>query len=137
MISKLQHLQLAKLHPSTRVANTKSETPNQCGFRALGFKGFRHIPLGPCSGFKAKHCNFYSFSFLFLFFFRRRVGLLSTGVLNLLKVVNNTRIGYCKVKEVAHFFSLSLKPNVLGVWLAKGGRKMVESNQSSIDHPLN
>ena len=45
------------------------------------------------------------------------------GVLNLLKLVNETRVGYCKVKEVTQFFSLSLKPNVLGVWLAKGGRK--------------
>ena len=27
-------------------------------------------------------------------------------------------------KEVAQFFSLSLKPNVLSVWLDKGGRKM-------------
>ena len=35
------------------------------------------------------------------------------------------------------FFSLSLKPNVLGVWLAKGGRKKVESNKISTDHPLN
>ena len=30
-------------------------------------------------------------------------------------------------KEVAQFFSLSLKPNVLGVWLAKGGRKRSKS----------
>ena len=59
------------------------------------------------------------------------------GVLNLLKVVNETRVGYCKAKGVAQFFSLSLKPNVLGVWLAKGRRKMVESNKSSTDHPLN
>ena len=35
------------------------------------------------------------------------------------------------------FFSLSLKPNVLGVWLAKGGRKMVENNKNSTNHPLN
>ena len=34
-------------------------------FRAPGFKDFRHIPLGPCSGFKTKRCNFL---FLFLFF---------------------------------------------------------------------
>ena len=43
----------------------------------------------------------------------------------------------CKVKEVAQFFSLSLKPNVLGVWLAKGGRKMFESNKSSTNYSLN
>ena len=69
MTSRIKHLKLAKLHPSTRVANTKSMTPNQLRFRASGFKGFRHIPLGPCSGFKAKHHGFYSSfsSFLFLF----------------------------------------------------------------------
>ena len=46
-------------------------TPNQLRFRASGFKGFRHIPLRPCSGFKAKRHSFYfSFSsFLFLFAF--------------------------------------------------------------------
>ena len=71
MTSRIKNLQLAKLHPSTRVANTKSMTPNQLRFRASGFKGFRHIPLGPCSGFKAKRHGFYSSfsSFLFLFDF--------------------------------------------------------------------
>ena len=68
MTSRIKHLQLAKFHPSTRVANTKSMTPNQLRFRASGFKGFRHIPLGPCSGFKAKRHGFYS-SFSFCFFF--------------------------------------------------------------------
>ena len=69
MTSRIKHLQLAKVHPSTRVANTKSMTPNQLRFRVSGFKGFRHIPLEPCSGFKAKRHDFYfSFSsFLFLF----------------------------------------------------------------------
>ena len=77
-------------------------------------------------GFQGKALQFlfffFSFSlfFFFLFFF-------FAGVLNLLKVVNNTGIGYCKVKEVAQFFSLSLKPNVLCVWLAKGGRKRSKS----------
>ena len=68
MTSRIKHLQHAKLHPSTRVANTKSMTPNQLRFRASGFKGFRHIPLGPCSGFKVKRHGF-SFSFSFFFFF--------------------------------------------------------------------
>ena len=69
MTSRIKHLQLVKLYLSTRIANTKSMTPNQLRFRASGFKGFRHIPLGPCSGFKAKSHGFYfSFSsFLFLF----------------------------------------------------------------------
>ena len=71
MISRIKHLQFAKLYPFTRVTNTKSMTPNQLRFRASGFKGFHHIPLGPCSGFKAKLHDFYfTFSsFLFLFFF--------------------------------------------------------------------
>ena len=66
MISRIKHLQHAKLYPFTRVTNTKSMTPNQLRFRASGFKGFRHIPLGPCSGVKAK---LHDFIFLFLLFF--------------------------------------------------------------------
>ena len=73
MTSRIKHLQPAKLYPSTCVANTKSMTPNQLRLRASGFEGFRHIPLGPCSGFKAKRHDFYfsfsSFLFLFAFFF--------------------------------------------------------------------
>ena len=73
MTSRIKHLQHAKLYPSTRVMNTKSMTPNQLRFRAPGFKGFRHIPLGPCSGFKAKchgiHIYFSSFLFIFSFSF--------------------------------------------------------------------
>ena len=71
MISRIKHLQHAKLYPFTRVTNTKSMTPNQLRLRASGFKGFRHIPLEPCSGFKAKRHDFYSSfsSFLFLFAF--------------------------------------------------------------------
>ena len=44
-------------------------TPNKLRFSASGFKGFRHIPLGPCSGFKEKHHDFYFFLFLLFFFF--------------------------------------------------------------------
>ena len=71
MTSRIKHLQYAKLYPFTHIANTKSMTPNQLRFRASGFKGIRHIPLGPCSGFKAKRHGFYfSFSsFLFIFSF--------------------------------------------------------------------
>ena len=43
-------------------------TPNQLRFRASGFKGFRHTPLGPCSGFNAK-CHDFIFLFLLFFFF--------------------------------------------------------------------
>ena len=71
MTLRIKHLQHAKLYLSTRVTNTESMTPNQLRFRESGFKGFRHIPLVPCLGFKAKRHDFYfSFSsFLFPFFF--------------------------------------------------------------------
>ena len=73
MTSRIKYLRHVKLHPSTHVANTKSMTPKQLRFRASGFKGFHHITLGQCSGFKAKRHDFYfsfsSFLFLFLFFF--------------------------------------------------------------------
>ena len=64
--SKIKHLQFIKLYLSTHVTNTKLTTPNQLRHRASGFKGFRHTPPGPCSGFKAKR---YDFIFLFLLFF--------------------------------------------------------------------
>ena len=66
--SRIKHLQYAKPHPFTRITNTKSMTPNQLRHRASGFKGFRHIPLRPCSGFKAK-CHDFIFLFLLFFFF--------------------------------------------------------------------
>ena len=103
MISRLQYLQLAKPHPSTHVAST-----NSVWLKASGFKDFRHIPLGPCLGFKAKRWNFlFSFFFLFLFlflstsfYFGRHIGLLFIGVLNLLKVVNETRVGFAKSRRL-------------------------------------
>ena len=69
MTSKIKHLQFVRLYPSTHVSNTKSMTPNQLRHRASGFKGFRHTPLGPCSGFKAKLHDFIFLFLLFFFFF--------------------------------------------------------------------
>ena len=57
------------------------------------------------------------------------------GFLNLLKVVNETRLGFFKAKEVRQFFSLLMKPNVHCVWLAKGGRKGLKTMR--LEHPLN
>ena len=75
MTSRIKHLQHAKLYPSTRVAKTKLMTPNQLRLRVSGFKGFRHTPLGPCLGFKAKRHGFY-FSFSsFLFHLEDYIGL--------------------------------------------------------------
>ena len=69
MTSKIKHLQFVRLYLSTHVTNTKSMTPNQLRLRASGFKGFRHTPLGPCSGFKAKLHDFIFLFLLFFFFF--------------------------------------------------------------------
>ena len=69
LTSKIKHLQFAKFYLSTHVTNTKSMTPNQLRLRASGFKGFRHTPLGPCSGFKAKVYDFIFLCLLFFFFF--------------------------------------------------------------------
>ena len=97
-------------------------------------------------GFEGKALEFSSFSFsfyflLFLFFtsfyFGIHIGLLFMGVLNLLKVVNETRVSYCKAYEARQFFRLLKKSDVHSVWLAKGGRKRVESKKSSTDYPLN
>ena len=71
------------------------------------------MPLELCSGFKVKRHSFsilfsfsFSFSFLFLFlffYFGRHIGLLFMGVLNLLKVVNETRIGFAKFRRLGSF----------------------------------
>ena len=64
---------------------------------------------------------FFSFSFSFsLLFILEHIGLLFIGVLNLLKVVNETRVGYCKAWEARQFIRLLKKPDVHCLWLAKG-----------------
>ena len=75
MTSKIKHLQFARLYLSTHVTNTKSMTPNHLRLRASGFKGFRHTPLGPCSGFKAKLYDFIFIFLLFFFFLEENIGL--------------------------------------------------------------
>ena len=144
MISRIKHLQHAKLYPSTHVANTKSMTPNQLSFRASGFKGFRHIPLGPFSGFKAKRHGFYSSfsSFLFLFSFSFLFHL-------------EDYIGLCTwLTQTYYESSIDLRPALQGgkryiasqpigtIWcavceLAKGGMFKVEYAGTSIYQKLN
>ena len=143
MISRIKYLQHAKLYPFTRVTNTKSMTPNQLRLRASGFKGFRHIPLGPCSGFKAKLHDFYfsffffSFSFcFFLSFLEDNIGL------------------HVWVTQTYHGLSTCLRPALQGekryiisqpigtIWcavceLGKGGMVKVEYAKISIDQKLN
>ena len=109
MISRIKNLQHAKLYLFTRVTNTKSMTPNQLKFRASGFKGFRHIPLGPCSDFTVKrhgfHFTFSSFLFLFAFSFPfvRLHWSSFMGNKNLLWVVNRSKAGFARGKEVYSF----------------------------------
>ena len=131
MNSKFQHLRLAKPHPSTHVASTKSVAPNQLRLRAPGFKDFRRKPLGPCSGFKSKRRGFsllfssfsflFSFSFFLLSFWKTHWPSI-LGNHNLLQVVNETRVGLHE-KGVMQFLMLLKKTDVHSVWLAKGGRK--------------
>ena len=75
MTSKIKHLQIVRLYLSTHVTNTKSITPNQLRHRVSGFKGFRHTPLGPCSGFEAKLHDFIFLFLLFFFFLEDYIGL--------------------------------------------------------------
>ena len=129
MNSKFQHLRLAKPHPFTHVASTKSGAPNQLRLRAPGFKDFRRKPLGPCSGFKVKRCGFsflfsyfyFSLLFIFLLFWKTRWPFILRNH-NLLQVVNETRVGLHD-KGVMQFLKLLQKIDVRSVWVANGGRK--------------
>ena len=94
MISKLQHLQLAKLYPSTSVANTKSVPSEGLGHRAL--KAFAIYPSDCARVSRQSVVIFILFLFFFFSFSRFSSFSFSTGVLNLLKVVNETRVGYVK-----------------------------------------
>ena len=144
MTSRIKHLQHAKLYPFTRVTNTKSMTPNQLRLRASGFKGFRHIPLGPCSGFKEKLYDFY-FSFSFFLF------LLLFLFFSFLEDYIGLQIW---VKQTYHGLPTCLRPALQGerryiylqfigtIWcavceLAKGGMFKVEHDGTSSDQKLN
>ena len=106
---KIKHLQFAKFYLSTHVTNTKSMTPNQLRFRASGFKGFRHIPLGPCSGFKAKVYDFIFLCLLFFFFFfffsflEDNIGLQLLVTQTYPRFVNMPKAGFAKWKEAYKF----------------------------------
>ena len=146
MISRIKHLQHSKLYPFTCVTNTKSMTPNQLRLRASGFKGFLHIPLGPCSGFKTKlHDFFFFFLFLLFFFF----------LLFLFFFFLEDYIGLqIWVTQTYYGLSTCLRPALQGkkryinsqpigtIWcavceLAKGGMFKVEHAGTSTDQKLN
>ena len=144
MTSRIKHLQHAKLYPSTRVANTKSMTPNQLRLRELGFKGFHHILLGPCSGFKAKRHDFYfSFSsFLFLFAFSFLFHL--EDYIGLHTWVTQTYYGSSKgLRSALQGGKRYIASQSIGtIWcavceLAKGGVFKVEYAGTPIDQKLN
>ena len=143
MTSRIKHLQLAKLYLSTSVVNTKSMTPNQLRFRASGFKGFRHIPHGQCSGFKAKHHDFYfSSSFLFLFDFSFLFHLEDN--IGLHTWVTQTYYGSSTdLRPALQSGKRYIASQPIGtIWcavceLAKGGMFKVEYAGTSIDQKLN
>ena len=134
MISRIKHLQHAKLYQFTHVTNTKSMNPNQLRFRASRFKGFRHIPLGPCSGFKAKRHGFYfSFSFCFFFSFLEDFIGLHTWVT---KTYYGSSTG---LRLALQSEKRCIASQLIGtIWsavceLAKGGMFKVEHAETSID----
>ena len=142
MTSRIKHLQHAKLYLSTCVTNTKSMTPNQLRLRASGFKGFRHIPLGPCSGFKAKHHGLYSsfssflFLFAFSFLFGRLIGLHTWVTKTYYGSSTGLRPALQSEKRC-----IASQP-IVSIWcavcaLAKGGMFKVEYAKISIDQKLN
>ena len=60
------------------------------------------------------------------------------GVLNLLKVVNETRVGFSKLRRLGSSFSLLLKPDLHSVWLARGGRKRLKVTRIQLTrHDIN
>ena len=144
MTSRIKHLQFAILYPFTRVTNTMSMTPNQLRHRASGFKGFRHIPLGPCSGFKAKLRDYlffffffsFSFSFCFFFFLEDYIGLQMWETLTYLRL--STYLRSALQSERGNTISQSIGI----IWcvvceLAQRGNFQVEHAEPSTDQKLN
>ena len=145
MTSRINHLQHAKLYPFTRVANTKSTTPNQLRFRASGFIGFRHIPLGPCSGFKAKlHDFLFFFFFLYFFFFFSFSFSFFEDNIDLHIWVTQTYYGMstCLRPALQSERRYIISHPIGAIWcgvreLAQGGMFKVEYAKTSIDQKLN
>ena len=143
MTSRIKHLELAKLYPFTRVTNTKSMTPNQLRFRESGFKGFLHIPLGPCSGFKAKRHDFlffflfFSFSFCFFFsFLEDYIGLHIWVTQTYYGTSTDLRLDFQSERRYI------ISQPIGTIWcavceLAQRGNVQVENAKTSIDQKLN
>ena len=143
MTSRIKHLQHAKLYPSTHVTNTKSMTPNQLRFRASGLKGFRHIPQGPCSGFKAKRHDFYSFFSSFLFLFAFSFPFLEDYIgLHIWVILTYYGSSTCLRPALQGEKRYIISQPIGTIWcavcaLAKGGMFKVEYAKISIDQKLN
>ena len=144
MTSRIKHLQYAKPYPFTRVTNTKSMTPNQLRLRASSFKGFRHIPLGPCSGFMAKCHDFYSFSFSsFLFLFAFFFFSFLEDYIGLQMWATQTYHGLptCLRPALQSERRYTISQPIGTIWcavyeLAKGGMFKVENARTSFDQKL-
>ena len=98
---------------------------------------FQH--LRPCSGFKVKRRGFsvlfsFSFSLSFFFFWKTSLGFF-LGNHNLLQVVNETRVGLHD-KGVMQFLRLLQKTDVHSVWLAEGGRKILNTRRLQLTNHL-
>ena len=112
--------------------------PNQLWLRAPGFKAFRRKPRRPCLGLKVKRRGFFllfSFSFSFSFSFGRLHWPSFLGNHNLLQVINETRVGLHE-KGVMQFLMLLQKTDVHSVWLAKGGRKRLNTRRLQLTNHL-
>ena len=134
MTSKFKHLQFVRLYLSTHVTNTKSMTPNQLRLRASGFKGFRHTPLGPCSGFKAKLHDFI-FLFLFFSFLEDNIGLQMWVIENYLRLSTYLRPALQSERRNAKSQPIEI------IWsavceLASGGNFQVKHAGTSTDQKL-
>ena len=136
MSSKIKHLQFARLYLSTHVTNTKSTTPNQLRLMASGFKGFRHTPLGPGSGFKAKlHDFIFLFLFFFFFFLEDNIGLQMWVTQNYLRLSTYLRPALQSERRYANSQPIEI------IWsamceLASGGNFQVEHAGTAIDQKL-
>ena len=143
MTSKIKHLQFVKLYLSTLVTNTKSMTPNQLRLRASGFKGFRHIPLGPCSGFNAK-CHDFIFLFLLFFFFLLFLffSFLEDYIgLHIWVTHTYSRVPTCLRPTMQSERRYAISQPIEIIWcavceLAKGGNFQVEHARTSTDQKL-
>ena len=139
MSSKIKHLQFVRPYLYTHVMNTKSMTPNQLRLRASGFKGFRHTPLGPCSGFKAK-CHdfiflFLLFFFFFFFFLEDYIGLQMWVTQNYLRLSTHLRPTMQSERRYANSQPIEIIWSVV-CELASGGNFQVEHAGTSTDQKL-